>query len=137
LLIFKKTNFCSISKSICSELIFEMAQHNELSQYLYYEKNQTLHTDKKNNMRLMKSNYTILNGFAWREDKMVSEVISSEEQLKVIKSLRSGSYAEIEELLKHSSFTIPDLSAEQWIKPVLPFTRKTEKPLLSYIISYS
>ncbi|MGG1243829.1 lantibiotic dehydratase [Bacillus cabrialesii] len=127
----QKTNFCSISKSICTELIFEMAQHNELSQYLYYEKNQTLHTDKKNNMRLMKSNYTILNGFAWREDKMVSEVISSEEQLKVIKSLRSGSYAEIEELLKHTSFTIPDLSAEQWIKPVLPFTRKTEKPLLS------
>ncbi|MED4811674.1 lantibiotic dehydratase [Bacillus atrophaeus] len=129
----QKTNFCSISKSICSELIFEMAQHPEFSRYLQYEKNQSLQPAEKNTIQLMKSSYTILNGFAWREDKMVSENVS-DEQMSVIESLCSGGFEEVTELLKNTSLTIPCLSAEQWIKPVLPFSRKSEQPLLSLYV---
>lgn len=61
---------------------------------------------------------------------MVSENVS-DEQMSVIESLCSGSFEEVTELLKNTSLTIPCLSAEQWIKPVLPFSRKSEQPLLS------
>ncbi|NRR26432.1 lantibiotic dehydratase [Bacillus velezensis] len=125
----QKTSFCSISKSICTELIFEMALHPELSQFLTYEKNISLRVIDQEHIQLIKSSYVILNGFAWRNDQLICESVTTK-QINIVKSIESGSYSKIKELISNTPFKFNDLIVAQWIKPVIPFSRKSEQPLL-------
>ncbi|MCR8984838.1 lantibiotic dehydratase family protein [Brevibacillus laterosporus] len=123
-------SICHLSLAVVSELVFEMAKDEELLGLFSYEKNPSIKWDGAQ-ITWIKMSYTMYNGFAWRNEHIVTKEIP-EEQLDTIKCLTGGTYQEIEKRLPYC-MNFLDLINEGLFQPVLPFSRNSLSPVMGVI----
>ncbi|MCR8979148.1 hypothetical protein [Brevibacillus laterosporus] len=107
-----------------------MAKDEELLGLFTYEKNPSIKWDGAQ-LTWIKMSYTMNNGFAWRNEHIVTKEIP-EEQLDTIKGLTGGTYQEIEKRLPYC-MNFLDLINEGLLQPVLPFSRNSLSPVMGVI----
>ncbi|MGP4066186.1 lantibiotic dehydratase [Oceanobacillus sp. M65] len=118
-------NFCSVTKALCSELVFEMVKKAEFQPYFTYEKNTSIRFVTPTNIQYVVSDFSIANGFAWRNDNLITKNLN-EDQLLFLQNVEKSTY---DEIVASTPIPFSKLIDMQLIKPVLPFSRKTEQPL--------
>ncbi len=122
-----KRSVCRISQAVAAGIVFQLVKDDEFVSLFTYEKNPSIRLEN-GKVSYSKSTYSVLNGFSWRQDQYVSLALGPDE-FEMLRQLRSGTYAEMTEQFTRESEWFQRFIREQWIRPVLPYSRKEPYPL--------
>ncbi|WZX99226.1 lantibiotic dehydratase [Bacillus sp. FSL W7-1360] len=123
-----------ITQALATSIVFGLVKDQVFSTLFNYECNLSIRQSNEK-ISYFKSNYTVLNGFSWRQDHLRTQEMDQDlvQVLKYLCGRRVLTYDQIQEVvsISDSDWTFQRLLDEQWIRPILPFSRRDQHTLLS------